>query len=71
MAVGNTLSTVGRNGELMEDIPIIGTAFGIYNIYEDFHQHSVIGYVDGALDITITGLGFLGPETEPAILALQ
>ncbi|XP_065916665.1 uncharacterized protein [Dysidea avara] len=67
---GEVLSTVGRVGELMEDIPIIGTAFGIYNIYEDFQQHTVIGYIDGGLDIAITGLGFLGPETEPVILAL-
>ena len=69
-AEGDALSTVGRVGDLMEDIPIIGTAFGIYNIYEDFQQHSAIGYIDGGLDIAITGLGFLGPETEPVVLAL-
>ena len=69
-AEGDALSTVGRIGELTEDIPIIGTAFGIYNIYEDFHQHSTIGYIDGALDIAITGLVFLGPEAEVAALAL-
>ena len=69
-AEGDALSTVGRIGELTEDIPIIGTTFGIYNIYEDFHQHSTIGYIDGALNIAITGLVFLGPEAEVAALAL-
>ena len=67
---GELLSTVGEVGELMEDIPIIGTAFGIYNIYEDLQQHTVIGYVDAGLDTLITELGLLGPEAEPFVIAL-
>ena len=64
------LSTIGEVGELFEDIPIIGTAFGIYNIYEDLQQHTVIGYVDAGLDTLITVLGLLGPEAEPFVIAL-
>ena len=67
---GELLSTVGEVGELVEDIPIIGTAFGIYNIYEDLQQHTVIGYVDAGLDTLITVLGLLGPEAEPFVIAL-
>ena len=64
------LSTVGEVGEVFEDIPIVGTAFGIYNIYEDLQQHTVIGYVDAGLDALITVLGLLGPEAEPFVIAL-
>ena len=64
------LSTIGKVGEVFEDIPIIGTAFGIYNMYEDLQQHTVIGYVDAALDTLITVLGLLGPEVEPFVIAL-
>ena len=64
------LSTVGEVGEVFEDIPIVGTAFGIYNIYEDLQQHTVIGYVDAGLDTLITVLGLLGPEAEPFVIAL-
>ena len=64
------LSTIGEIGELAEDIPIVGTAFGIYNIYEDLQQHTVIGYVDAGLDTLITVLGLLGPEAEPFVIAL-
>ena len=64
------LSTIGEVGELFEDIPIIGTAFGLYNIYEDLQQHTVIGYVDAGLDTLITVLGLLGPEAEPFVIAL-
>ena len=67
---GELLSTVGKIGELAEDIPIVGTAFGIYNIYEDLQQHTVIGYVDAGLDTLITVLGLLGPEAEPFVIAL-
>ena len=67
---GELLSTVGEVGELAEDIPIIGTAFGIYNIYEDLQQHTAIGYVDAGLDTLITVLGLLGPEAEPFVIAL-
>ncbi len=54
----------------LDEIPIIGTAFGIYNIVEDFKQHNTLGYIDAGLDIVITGLSFLGPEVEPIIIAL-
>ena len=64
------LSTIGEVGEIFEDIPIVGTAFGIYNIYEDLQQHTVIGYVDAGLDTLITVLGLLGPEAEPFVIAL-
>ena len=64
------LSTIGEVGEVFEDIPIVGTAFGIYNIYEDLQQHAVIGYVDAGLDTLITVLGLLGPEAEPFVIAL-
>ena len=48
----------------------MGTAFGIYYIYEDIQRHTVIGYVDAGLDSLITVLGFLGPEAEPFVIAL-
>ena len=64
------LSTIGEVGEVFEDIPIVGVAFGIYNIYEDLQQHTVIGYVDAGLDTLITVLGLLGPEAEPFVIAL-
>ena len=64
------LSSIGEVGEILEDIPIVGTAFGIYNIYEDLQQHTVIGYVDAGLDTLITVLGLLGPEAEPFVIAL-
>ena len=64
------LSTVGEVGEVLEDIPIVGTVFGIYNIYEDLQKHTVIGFVDAGLDTAITVLGFLGPEAEPFVIAL-
>ena len=67
---GELLSTVGKLAELAEDIPIVGTVFGIYNIYEDIQQHTVIGYVDAGLDSLITVLGLLGPEAEPFVIAL-
>ena len=59
------------------DIPFVGIGFGIYNIYQDFSQHTAIGYVDGALDIVITGLDIFGAVTgvgevvtEPLAIAL-
>ena len=68
---GEALSTIGKVGELFEDIPVVGTAFGLYNIYEDLQQHTVIGYVDAGLDTLITVLGLLGPEAEPFVIALS
>ena len=64
------LSKIGQVGEVFKDIPIVGTAFGIYYIYEDIQRHTVIGYVDAGLDSLITVLGFLGPEAEPFVIAL-
>ena len=64
------LSKIGDVGEAFKNIPIVGTAFGIYYIYEDIQRHTVIGYVDAGLDSLITVLGFLGPEAEPFVIAL-
>ena len=71
-------SALGREERVFgEDIPFVGIGFGIYNIYQDFSQHTVIGYVDGALDIVITGLDIFGAVTgvgevitEPLSIAL-
>ena len=68
---GDELLSAGtRVGELAEDIPVVGTAFGIYNIYEDLKQGTPIGYVDAGLDSLITVLGLLGPEAEPVVIVL-
>ena len=53
-----------------EDIPIIGTVFGVYNIYEDLKQHTVMGYVDAGLDALTTFAGLFGPEAEPVVVIL-
>ena len=58
-------------GEAAEGIPIIGTIFGVYNIYEDLKQHTVIGYVDAGLDTLITVAGLFGPEAEPVVVVLM
>jgi Ca2+-binding RTX toxin-like protein len=58
-------------GEATEGIPIIGTIFGVYNIYEDLKQHTVIGYVDAGLDTLITVAGLFGPEAEPVVVVLM
>lgn len=71
-------SAFGREASVFgEDIPFVGIGFGIYNIVEDFSQHTTIGYVDGALDIVITGLDIFGAVTgvgevvtEPLSIAL-
>jgi Ca2+-binding RTX toxin-like protein len=58
-------SALGREERVFgEDVPFVGIGFGIYNIYQDFSQHTVIGYVDAALDIAITGLDIFGAATE-------
>ena len=68
---GEELLSVGSNlGELAEDIPIVGTAFGVYSIVEDLKQRTPLGYVDAGLDTLITGFGLLGPEAEPLVIAL-
>ncbi len=72
-AVGSEVSSViGKvNLNILDDIPIIGTVFAIYSIYEDFARHSVIGYIDAGLDILTAGLSFFGPEAEPFVIALS
>ena len=67
-----TLSVVGDVKELSEALkPIIGTILSVYSIYEDFHRHSTLGYIDGAFDIATTVLSFFGPEAEPFAAALS
>lgn len=69
--LGSIVEKVGTKlGSLLEDVPIVGTAFGIYNIVEDFKAHTVHGYVDAGFDILITGLSVLGPEMEIITLPL-
>ena len=71
-------SALGREERVFgEDIPFVGIGFGIYNIYQDFSQHTVIGYIDGGIDILITGLDIFGAATgvgevitEPLTIAL-
>ena len=68
---GDELLSAGtRVGELAEDIPFVGTAFGIYNIEQDLKQGTPIGYVDAYLDTLITVVGLLGPEAEPVVIVL-
>jgi Ca2+-binding RTX toxin-like protein len=67
---GGVLSTVGDIEGMLEDVPIVGTAFGIYCIVEDFKQKSTLGYIDGSLDVAITGLSLTGPATTPLVVAL-
>jgi len=62
LAGEDVLGTIGRAEEIIEDVPILGTAFGVYNIYEDIAQHSVIGYIDAGFDAVITGLELVGGE---------
>lgn len=71
-------SVLGREEHVFgEDIPFVGIGLGIYNIYEDFSQHTVIGDIDGVLDSVITGLDIFGAATgvgevitEPLSIAL-
>ncbi|WP_163833604.1 C80 family cysteine peptidase [Spartinivicinus ruber] len=67
---GSLLRTAGRVGELLEDVPIIGTAFGIYNIEQDLQRGDTLGYIDAGLDGAITALSLAGPEAEPIVIAL-
>ena len=64
------LSIGGKLGELAEDVPIVGTAFGVYSVVEDLKQGTPIGYADAGLDTLITGLGLLVPEAEPLVIGL-
>ena len=65
------MSTVGKDEEVERKIPIIGTLFSIYNIFEDFNKHTTLGNIDGLLDIAIAALSFLGPEADPIAAALS
>ena len=56
---------------VLDDIPIVGTVFGIYSIAEDFMNHNTLGYIDAGLDILTTGISLLGPEAEPFVIALS
>ena len=71
-AENTALSVVGEVEEITTSLaPVIGAIFNIYNIYEDFHKHTTLGYIDGAFDIATTILSFLGPEAEPFAAALS
>ena len=52
-------------------MPVIGTLFNIYHIYQDFSRHSVIGYIDGVFDIASTVLAFFGPEDDAIYAVLS
>jgi hypothetical protein len=67
--ISSTMGSIDMS--FLDDIPIIGTAFAIYNIVEDFKQHTTLGYIDAGLDIALTGLAFFGPEAEPFVIALS
>ncbi|XP_077977792.1 uncharacterized protein LOC144433362 [Glandiceps talaboti] len=69
--IGGKIMKIGNKLRLFsEDIPLVGVAFGIYNIEEDIRQHTAIGYIDAGLDTLITGLDMLGPEAEPVVIVL-
>lgn len=69
---GKIHEVVGEFKDLKEKFaPIIGALYNIYNIYEDFHRHTTLGYIDGAFDIATTVLSYLGPEGEVFALALS
>lgn len=51
--------------------PVIGALYNIYNIYEDFHRHTTLGYINGAFDIATTIFSFLGPEGEVFSMVLS
>ena len=62
---GKFSKLVGKFNKLKEDFaPFMKAAMGIYNIYEDFHRHTTLGYIDGAFDIATMVLSYLGPEGE-------
>ena len=54
---------------MLEAVPILGTAFGIYNVYEDLQRHDTQGNIDAALDATILALA-LDPALEPVAISL-
>jgi Ca2+-binding RTX toxin-like protein len=67
LAVSETLSAAGR---VAGDIPVIGTAFGIYNTVQDIRRKTTIGYIDAGLDAAITISALFGPEALIVTVAL-
>lgn len=57
-------------GEAAEDIPVLGTVFGVYNTIQDIRRGTAIGYVDAALDAAITISALFGPEALVVTVAL-
>ncbi|XP_039866046.1 uncharacterized protein LOC120720434 isoform X2 [Simochromis diagramma] len=62
----------------MTVIPIVGIGFGIHSVAEDFRRGDALGYIDAALDITMTVLDVvqlaqpeLAPFIAPITLALS
>ena len=69
---GTVSSLIGKFKELKAKFaPIISAIEGIYNIYEDFKQHTTLGYINAAFDIAETVLSFFGPEAAPFEAALS
>ena len=69
---GTVSSLIGKFKELKAKFaPIISAVEGIYNIYEDFKQHTTLGYINAAFDIAETVLSFFGPEAAPFEAALS
>ncbi|MBO1322895.1 FG-GAP-like repeat-containing protein [Acanthopleuribacter pedis] len=68
--LGTTL--VGA-GEAMSRLPIVGTAFGVYNVIQDLERNSTIGDVNAVLDSAIVTLqlaALANPGLEVVVLAL-
>ncbi|XP_004566699.3 uncharacterized protein LOC101472502 [Maylandia zebra] len=58
----------------MTVIPIVGIGFGIYSVAEDFRRGDALGYIDAALDITMTALDVVElaqPELAPFIAPIN
>ena len=69
---GTVSSLIGKFKELKAKFaPIISAVEGIYNIYEDFKEHTTLGYINAAFDIAEMVLSFFGPEAAPFEAALS
>jgi Ca2+-binding RTX toxin-like protein len=72
---GTLSSLIGKFSKLKAKFaPIISAVEGIYNIYEDFKQHTTLGYINAAFDIAKTVLSFFGPKAarfEAALSLIQ
>ena len=68
---GKVLSTIGKFDKLNAKFHILNTLQSIFDIYQDFHRHTTLGYIDGAFDIATTVLSFFGPEAAPFEAALS